>query len=180
MLHKKSSKLRLLSILAMSACLVTGLAVVTQAQGTPGLTIFSGVQSDNQLGYKLDYEGKLGVRDRYHLRIPSRKMEFAVSRLVINYPDSYEGIFDPKAVRVEVAGEKVELEDVSWDKENRAIDIYPKEPIPAGKRVEVVLSNVYNPTQLGTHYFNASIQSPGDLPLTRYVGTWIISIGSDN
>jgi hypothetical protein len=180
MLHKKSSMLRLLSVLAVSGCLVAGLAIATQAQSTPGLTIFSGVQSDNQLGYRLDYEGKLGVRDRYHLRIPARKLEFAVSRLVINYPDTYQGTFDPKAVRVEVAGDRIELDDVALDQENRTIEIYPKEPIPADKRIEVVLSNVYNPTQIGTHYFNASVQSPGDLPLTRYVGTWIISIGNDN
>jgi len=172
--------LRLLSILAVSGCLVTGLAVVTQAQGTPGLTIFSGVKSDDQLGYRLDFEGKLGARDRYHLRIPARKIAFAVSKIVINYPDTYRGTFDPKAVRVEVAGERIALDDVAWDRENRAIEIYPKEPIPAAKRVEVVLSNVYNPTQIGTHYFNASAQSPGDLPLTRYLGTWIISIGGDN
>lgn len=180
MLHKKSSTLRLLSILALSGCFITGLAAVTQAQGTSGLTIFSGVRSENQLGYKLDYSGRLGARDRYHLRIPARKLEFAVSRLVISYPDTFRGTFDPDAIRVEVAGDRIELDDVALDEENRSIEIYPKEPIPADKRVEVVLSNVYNPTQIGTHYFNASIQSPGDLPLTRYVGTWIISIGTND
>jgi Protein of unknown function (DUF2808) len=180
MLNKKSSMLRLLSILTISGCLMTGLAAVTQAQGTSGLTIFSGISSDNQLNYKLDYDGKPGSTDRYHLRIPARKLEFAISRLVINYPETYQGTFDTDAVRVEVAGDRIDLDDVTWDQENRVIEIYPKEPIPADKRVEIVLSNVRNPTRVGTHYFNASIQSPGDVPLTRYVGTWILSIGSNN
>lgn len=153
---------------------------MVRAQGTPGLTIFSGVERDNQLGYKLDYDGRLGARDRYHLRIPARKMEFAVSKLAISYPEAYRGTFDPDSVRVEAAGDRIELEDVVWDQENRVIEIYPKEPIPADTRLEIVLSNVRNPTRVGTHYFNASVLSPGDVPLLRYIGTWIVSIGSDN
>lgn len=180
MLNKKSPMLRLLSVLAIAGCLTTGLAALTQAQGTPGLTIFSGVSQENQLGYKLDYDGRLGARDHYHLRIPARKMEFAVSKLAISYPETYRGTFDPEAVRVEVAGDRIALEDVIWDKDNRVIEIYPQTPIPADKRVEITLANVRNPTRIGTHYFNASVQSPGDVPLLRYVGTWILSIGSND
>jgi hypothetical protein len=181
MLDKKTSMLRLLSVLAIAGCFITGFASMVQAQGgTPGLTIFSGVERDNQLGYKLDYDGRLGVRDRYRLRIPARKLEFAISKLAISYPETYRGTFDPDSVRVEVAGDRIELDDVVWDQENRVIEIYPKEPIPADTRVEIVMSNVRNPTRIGTHYFNASVQSPGDVPLLRYVGTWILSIGSDN
>jgi hypothetical protein len=183
-LSKKSSKkspvVRLFSIFAIVACLTPGLAAVVQAQGTPGFTIFSGVDRDNQLGYKLDYDGRLGVRDRYHLRVPARKLEFAVSKLAISYPDTFEGRFDADAIRVEAAGKEVAIDEATWDEENRVIEIYPAEPIPADTRLEIVLSNVYNPTRVGTHYFNASVQSPGDLPLLRYVGTWIISIGNND
>jgi hypothetical protein len=57
------------------------------------------------------------------------------------------------------------------------IEIYPQEPVAAGNNVELVLSNVKNPATGGIFYFNCLIQSSGDVPLSRYVGTWIISIG---
>ncbi|MBD3881692.1 DUF2808 domain-containing protein [Phormidium tenue FACHB-886] len=179
-MFKKSSVLGLFSVLAIVASFTVGLSTMVKAQGTSGFTIFSGVERENQLGYALDYDGRLGARDRYHLRIPARKLEFAISKLAISYPDTYEGRFDADSVRVEAADKEIVLDEVTWDQENRVIEIYPQEPIPADTRLEIVLSNVRNPTRVGTHYFNASVQSPGDLPLMRYVGTWILSIGNDD
>ncbi|MFM6244668.1 MAG: DUF2808 domain-containing protein, partial [Dolichospermum sp.] len=40
----------------------------------------------------------------------------------------------------------------------------------------LVLSNVQNPSFGGVYYFNCRVLSPGDVPLLRYIGTWIISI----
>jgi hypothetical protein len=40
----------------------------------------------------------------------------------------------------------------------------------------VVLSDVQNPRSGGMYYFNAYINSPGDVPLRRYLGTWILSL----
>lgn len=176
MFQSRSSKLRFLSILAVAGTLVTSLASVSMAQGLPGLTIFSGVAQRDQLGYRLDYGGRPGVQDRYHLRIPAEKLEFAVAKLAITYPDTYRGRFDPDEVEVRLKGDDVPLDQVVWDQENRVIEIYPLEPIPADNRLEIVLSNVQNPNRVGTHYFNALALSPGDLPLMRYVGTWILSI----
>jgi len=67
------------------------------------------------------------------------------------------------------------LQEVVWDKENRLVEIYPQEPVPAGSKVELVFSNVKNPSFGGTYYFNCHL-SPGDVPLRRYLGTWILSI----
>ncbi|NEQ26503.1 MAG: DUF2808 domain-containing protein [Microcoleus sp. SIO2G3] len=168
---------RLFSVLALSGCLATGLALPSLGQGLPGLTIFSGIDRENQLGYRLDNAGRPSVRDRYRLRIPPDKMTLAAAQLVIIYPVTYDGTFDPNDVEVRVGGDEVTLENVEWDRENRIINIYPAEPIPARTRVEVRLSNVRNPIRGGTHYFNAMVRSPGDLPMLRYVGTWIVSIG---
>lgn len=178
--QRKSTLLRLFSALAIAGTLVTSLSAIALSQGLPGLTIFSGVDRKNQLGYRLDYQGTAGVQDRYHLRIPADKLTFAVSKFAITYPDTYTGTFDPHQVEVRVKGKDVPLDDVTWDRENRVIEIYPTEPIPAANRVEIVLSNVRNPVRVGTHYFNAMVQSPGDLPLMRYVGTWILSVGGNN
>lgn len=178
MSRQQSFTLRLLSALAVSGCVITGFAATGFAQGLPGLTIFSGVDRENQLGWRMDYDGRPGARDRYRLRIPAKKMEFAVEQFSITYPDTYRGRFDPDEVAVKVNGDEVALDEVNWDPENRVIEIYPQQPVPADTRVEIILSHVYNPTRLGTHYFNAMVRSPGDLPLARYLGTWILTIGN--
>lgn len=149
------------------------------AQGLPGLTIFSGVDRANQLSWRMDFDGVPGRTDRYRLRIPAKKMQFAVEQFSITYPDTYTGTFNTDDIEVEVNGDAVELGDVTWDPENRIIEIYPQTPVPADSRVELVLSEVRNPNRIGTHYFNALVRSPGDLPLMRYVGTWILTINND-
>ncbi|MBE9232944.1 DUF2808 domain-containing protein [Cuspidothrix issatschenkoi LEGE 03284] len=167
---------RLLSTLAVTSCLLTGLPAMTLAQSLPGLTLFSGVKGENQLPFRLDFGGQTSSTDRYILRIPAKKMKLAVAQFAITYPNYYEGTFDPKDVEVKVKGKKVPLSEVKWDKEGRVIQIFPQEPVPAGDRVELILSNVQNPSFGGVYYFNCQVLSPGDIPLLRYLGTWIISI----
>lgn len=167
---------RLFSALAVTGCLLTGLPAISLAQGMPGFTIFGGPDRGNQLNYRLDY-GKSGMSgDRYRLRIPSKKVTLAIAQLNISYPDYYKGEFDQKDIKVRVKDKTIELAEVIWDKENRFIEIYPKEPIAAGNNVEVVLSNVTNPSPGGMYNFNVRIRTPGDVPLLRYLGTWLLSI----
>ncbi|BAY96097.1 hypothetical protein NIES37_00230 [Tolypothrix tenuis PCC 7101] len=167
---------RLLSTLAVTGCLLTGFQAVSWAQGLPGLTLFSGIKSENQLPYRLDFGGQSDGWDRYIFRIPANKMKLAVAQFAITYPDYYKGTFDPKEVQVKVKGKAVRLSEVKWDKEGRVIEIFPEEPVPAGSRVEVELSNVKNPTFGGVYYFNCQVLSPGDVPLLRYLGSWVVSI----
>jgi hypothetical protein len=167
---------RLLSTLAVTTCLLAGVPAISWAQSLPGWTLFSGVEGKNQLPFRLDFGGQTNGWDRYRLKITNKKLNTAVAHFVITYPEYYKGTFDPKKVEVNVRNKKVALSEVKWDKENRVLEIYPQEPIPAGNNVEVILSNVKNPASGGIFYFNCSVQSPGDVPLSRYVGTWIISI----
>jgi hypothetical protein len=103
-------------------------------------------------------------------------MKLAVAQFAITYPNYYKGSFDPKAVEVRVKGKSVPLSEVKWNKEGRIIEIFPEEPVPAGSNVELVLSNVQNPAFGGMFYFNCQVLSPGDVPMLRYLGTWLISI----
>ncbi|MBW4594730.1 MAG: DUF2808 domain-containing protein [Brasilonema angustatum HA4187-MV1] len=167
---------RLLSTLAVTSCLLAGIPAISWAQSLPGLTIFSGVKGENQLPFRLDFGGQTNGWDRYRLKISSKKMKTAVARFVISYPNYYQGTFDSKEIEVKAKGKKIALSDVKWDKENHVLEIFPQEAVPAGTDVELILSNVKNPSSGGMFYFNCSIQSPGDVPLSRYIGTWIISI----
>jgi len=178
---RQKRSLCLLSTVALLSSLGTVAISFTPpswAQGLPGLTIFSGVKQENQLSWRMDFDGQPGVTDRYRLRIPAKKMEFAVEEFSITYPDTYKGEFDTKEIAIKVNDKEVPVSDVNWDAENRVIEIYPQTPVPANSRVELVLSQVRNPNRIGTHYFNAMVRSPGDLPLMRYLGTWILTIGN--
>ena len=179
MFAPKTSMRRLLATLAIASCLLTGFPALLQAQGLPGFTLFSGVKGEDQLPFRLDFGGVPNMWDRYRLRIPAKKMKLAVSQFAILYPNYYNGDFDPKSVEVTARGTKVPIQDVKWDKENHLIEINLQEPVPAGKSVELVLSNVKNPAFGGVYYFNCEILSPGDVPLRRPIGTWILSINRE-
>lgn len=166
----------LLSTLAITGCLLTSIPTITLAQGLPGLTLFSGVKRENQLPFRLDFGGQANGTDRYVLKIPAKKMKLAVAQFAISYPNYFDGTFDPKEVEVKVKGKSVPLSEVKWNKEARLIEIFPQEPVPAGNNVELELSNVENPAFGGMFYFRCRILSPGDVPLLRYLGTWIIGI----
>jgi hypothetical protein len=169
---------RLLSTAAIAACLFSGATAAVVAQGLPGLTIFGGVEDGYELGYRLDNQGRSNRFDRYRLRIPADKMEFAVSRFTITYPDNYEIRFDIEDVEfeLEVNDEDVVIDEVTWNEEDRAIDIYPQVNVPANSSIEIVMDDIRNP-RAGFYYFNAFVYSPGDLPMGRYVGTWILNLG---
>lgn len=177
MLFKKSSRQRLLSAVAVTTCMITGVASQSWAQSNAGFTLWGGVARESQLNYYLDFGGRPDQWDRYRFRIPASKMELGVAQFAISYPDYFDGKFDPKKVEVRVKGKSVKLSEVKWDKENHVIQIYLEEPILAGNSVELVFSNVKNPPFGGIYYFNAQILTPGDVPLPRYLGTWVLSIG---
>lgn len=176
-LMKRLSR-RLLPAAAIASCLVSGVTGAVVAQGLPGLTLFGGVEDGYELGYRLDNQGRSNRFDRYRLRIPTDKMEFAVSRFTITYPDNYRVNFDVEDVEFElkVNGDQVVIDEVTWNEEDRVIDIYPQVNVPANSRVEVVMNNIRNP-RAGFYYFNAFVYSQGDLPMGRYVGTWILNLG---
>lgn len=162
--------------LAIAGCLVAAVPAISIAQSNPGLTIFGGVKGEDNLNYHLDFGGRSGSWDRYRLRIGAKKMKLAVAQFAISYPDYYKGEFDTKQVEVFYKGKSVPLQEVKWNKENNILEIYPTEPVPAGGDVEIQLSNVRNPNFGGMYYFNCQILSPGDVPLLRYLGTWVVTI----
>lgn len=170
---------RIVSALAIASCVLVSLPTLSLAQGLPGLTVFGGPGRENELRYRLDYNGVRARRDRYRLRVPASKLERAVSEFRITYPENFTrhgGKFDPDEIEVRVDGDSLPLDEVVWDQEGSQIEIYLTDPIPARTNVEIVFSDVQNPRRVGMHFFNASIGSPGDIPLMQYIGTWVIGI----
>ncbi len=166
-----------LTTLSLSACFVAVAPIVVTAQNNPGLTIFGGVERENQLDYYLDFGGRTNGWDRYRLRIPGNKLTEGAARFIIKYPDYFEGKFDTEKVEVRMNGESLPIREVVWDQENYLLEIDLETPITEAKKVEIVLSNVKNPRRGGTFYFNCDVVAAGEIPLRLYAGTWIISIG---
>ncbi|MDJ1183888.1 DUF2808 domain-containing protein [Roseofilum casamattae] len=170
---------RPLMALAIATSLVAGIPTLSLANGLPGLTIFGGTDREHALPYRLDFDGYPNQTDRYRLRIPPKKMTEAVQQFTISYaesPATFTGRIDPDRVEVRIKGKAQPLEEVIWDEENRLIEIYPTEAIPAATaNLEVVLSNVKNPG-FGIYRFKCLAIVPGDVPLPRYLGTWEITI----
>jgi len=175
-MFSRTSVQTVFSSLAIATCLTGIFPLLTQAEGLPGLTIFGGPGSNENLGYRLDFGGNANGWDRYRLRIPGKKMGLAVAQFAISYSKDYKGTFNEKTIEVRVKGKRVKLREAKWKKDDLVIEIVPEEPIPAKSDVEIWLENVKNPSGGGMFYFNLQVQSPGDLPLYRYLGTWVISI----
>jgi hypothetical protein len=165
---------RILSVLAVTALCLGGTIAPSWSQ-TSGWTIFGGVERKYELKYRLQ-RGKADTWDRYWLKIPAKKVNWAVLQFQITYPEYFDGEFDSNEIEVKVDDETIEIQDALWDPENRLIEIYPLEPIPANKDIEIVLSDVQNPRFGGMFNFNCRIVTPGGPPLPQYLGTWVLAI----
>jgi hypothetical protein len=167
----------LLTTLALATTIVTSIPQEMKAQTNPGLTIFSGVERDNILNYRLDFGGKQDSWDRYRLRVPGKKITEGVAKFFISYPDYFDGKFDTDRIEVRIDGKPLPLREVIWDQESRIVEIDLENPLLESKKVEIVFSNVKNPSS-GTFYFQCQILTPGQVPVRLHVGTWILSIAN--
>lgn len=195
-LHRQSAR-GLLAALAFTGCTVGGLttALLTSpdalAQGA-GLNI-QWNQNPNKrarfLPFTIELSNTRNQFGRYRLRIGSEDLKLAAMQFTVGYsPKFFDGKFDPKAVEVKVCQtlgnalsnpkgcKTIDIEEVTTDLERGRISIYPKEPVPAGSNVEMSFSNVRNPRNSGLYRLDGFIETPGDVPLLRQAGSWMLEI----
>tara|TARA_Y100001968_G_scaffold164913_1_gene150939 strand:- start:879 stop:1244 length:366 start_codon:yes stop_codon:yes gene_type:complete len=55
------------------------------------------------------------------------------------------------------------------------IEVFPNNPVPAGEHIAVVMK-IFNPRSRGMHIVNGISQTPGDLPISSYIGSWSLDI----
>lgn len=166
-----------LTALALTGCTIGGINTVAQAQGTPGLVIF-GKKGVDILNYHLDFGGVAENRDRYRLRIPKNKLPNGLSRLVISYPEYFDGSFDTDKIEVRPDRDKkksLPLKSVVWNEKNRFVQIDLEKPLQTPEELEIVMSNTQNP-DVGTYYFDAQVVPGVGAPVLEKVGAWVLSI----
>jgi len=167
-MHRKTA-----TLLAIALGLgLTSAAAPSLAQSNAGFIIFGKIR-DNALDYTLD-SGISNQVDRYSLRLKPQKI--AINEILITYSAGFEGEFDPKSMAVEMDGKPLPLTSSQWNRANRTVELVLKEPIPVDRMATVVLSNVRNPFFGGLFQFDARIRSITDLPILRYIGSWMIGI----
>ena len=166
----------LLTALTIATCTVGGVQTIAFAQGTPGLVLF-GNRDVDVLNYYLDFGGIADNRDRYRFRIPKKKLQNGVTRLVISYPDYFDGKFNTDKIEVRPNREKKESLPLkaTWDEENRLVQIVLDTPLKDPKELEIVLSDTKNP-DVGTYYFFAQVHPATGTPVPEQIGAWVVNI----
>jgi hypothetical protein len=156
------------------------------AQGTPGLVEF---RWDNTKDYRKLYffmtETARLKRSEYYLLLKPKDRKTAILKLTVGIPKSFDVDIQPKNVQLcymkeggmlsRTRCEKQIQAVVEVSKDNTAIEIFPETPVPVGKTIGVYL-NIFNPFNAGMYQFNALAQAPGDVPISGYLGSWLIQI----
>ena len=161
-----------------------------QAQGTPGLVEF---RWDNSKDYRKLYffmtETARLKRSEYYLILKPKDRKTAILKLTVGIPKSFDVDIQPKNVQLcymkeggmlaRTRCEKQIPAVVEVSKDGTAVEIFPETPVPVGKTIGVYM-NLFNPFNAGMYQFNALAQAPGDVPISGYLGSWLIQIDPPN
>ena len=170
----------------ISSGVLSEVLFIKKAYSYPSLLEF---RWENSTGYKKLYysQSSKEKRDRstYYLVLRPNDRKTAILKLNITVPDYFDANISPKKLslcRVTLGGmlsrtkciEKIPAV-FEINEAQTSIDVFPDKPIPVGESYAVVMK-IFNPNQSGMFQFNALGQPPGDIPVSRYLGSWSIDI----
>ena len=165
-------------------------APAAQAQGIPGLFEF---RWDNDRDYRKLYYFITNTgrqqRSEYYLILKPKDRKTAILKLTVTVPSYFDSEIKPQDVKLCKMSEGGMLKrtrcletipaTVEVAKNGKAIEIFPNTPVSDQHTIGVYL-NIFNPSTLGMFQLNAMAQAPGDIPVSTYLGSWIISIDPTN
>jgi len=176
------------------ACLaLAGLGVdAPRAQADAGSTSGFEFRWDSQRDYRKLYyfisSGRATARSDYYLVLSPKDRKTALIKLAIAVPKDFDTKLDPKAielcfmnrggVREKTGCKEVIPATVEVSADSTAVEIFPDRPVPTGKSIGVHM-RLYNPFNPGMYQFNALGQAPGDVPVSGYLGSWVIEISPE-
>ena len=170
--------------------LATPVPPPANAQGTPGLIEF---RWDNAKDYRKLYffmtDTQRLKRSEYYLILRPKDRKTAILKLTITIPKHFDAKIEPKRVKLCKMSEGGMLArtrcqetipaTIEIAENGRAVEIFPDTPIPDSGTVGVYM-NLFNPYNMGMYQFNALAQAPGDMPISTYLGSWLIQIDPPN
>lgn len=157
-----------------------------RAQGTPGLFEF---RWDNNKDFRKLYffmtDTVRSKRSEYYLILKPKDRKTATLKLSVKLPDYWQADLEAKRMKLCVMKEGGMLArtrcletipaTIEVSANGRVIDVFPNTPIPDNKTIGLYMVLI-NPFNAGMYQFNAFIQPPGDIPVSSYVGSWLIQI----
>ncbi len=181
---------RLPALLAASLGLgvagLTGPLPPVLAQGTPSLLEF---RWENNRDYRRLYyflsNTERSRRSEYFLILRPRDRNNAILKLTVTVPEHFNASIDSDRVRLCTMREGGMLArtrcletipaTIEISENGRAIDIFPDTPVADNETIGVNM-RLFNPSNAGMFQFNALAQAPGDVPVSGYLGSWVIQI----
>jgi len=157
-----------------------------RAQGTSGLVEF---RWDNNKDYNKLYFFLTNTlrqqRSDYYLILRPKDRKTAILKLTITVPDYFDTRIEAKRIKVcrmstggmtrRTRCEKPIPATVEVSANGQAIEIFPDTPIPVDGTIGVLMT-LFNPSNAGMFQFNALAQAPGEVPISGYLGSWLIQI----
>jgi len=156
------------------------------AQATPGLMEF---RWENNKDYRKLYffqsETARLKRAEYYLLLRPKDRKTAILKLTITIPATFNATIESKNLKFCKMTEGGMLKRTRCDKvipatievaaNGRSIDVYPDTPVSEKDTIGLFML-LFNPDTAAMSQFNALAQAPGRLPISSYLGSWLIQI----
>ena len=175
-----------LGALAISPLAPKLLEQPAQAQATPSLMEF---RWDNTKDYRKLYYFMTNTRplarSEYYFILKPKDRKTAILKLSITIPKYFDAKIDPKQIKLckmseggmlsRTRCESIIPATVEVSPNGKAIEIFPNTPVPVGSTIGVYMT-LFNPFNAGMFQFNAMAQAPGEVPISGYLGSWLIEV----
>ena len=188
--QRRAAALGAASAVALAGLQASGLPLAPSgaalAQGTPGLMEFrwDNTKDYNKLYFFVTNTIRL-QRSDYYLILKPKDRNTAILKLTITIPEHFDAKLYPKLMRLctmspggmtkRTRCEKTIPATIEVGPNGKAIEIFPNTPIPVGGTVGLMMT-LFNPFTAGMFQFNALAQAPGEIPVSGYLGSWLIEI----
>ena len=154
--------------------------------GTPGLMEF---RWDSDRDYrKLYYFQTSSIendRSEWYLHLRAKDRKTSIMKLTVTVPDYFDSKLRPERMTLcrtssgSMTSRTRCLEEVpatiEVNKTQTAIEVYPDTPVPVEGDYSLRIK-LFNPQGKRMYQLNALIQAPGDVPMSGYVGSWLIDM----
>ena len=124
-------------------------------------------------------------RSEYYLMLRPKDRKTAILKLSISVPSYFDSKIDAKQIKLCKMSEggmlkKTRCEEtipatIEVSENGRSIEIFPETPVSDKDTIGVYM-NLFNPFNAGMYQFNALAQAPGDIPVSGYLGSWLVQI----
>jgi len=156
------------------------------AQGTPSIMEFRWDQTkDYRKLYYFTTNTARQQRSEYYFVLKPKDRKTAILKLAISVPKTFDTTIDPKRIKLcymksgsftrRTRCDETIPATVEVTTDGRSIEIFPDTPVPVGKTIGVYMQ-VINPPSAGMFQFNALAQAPGAVPISGYLGSWLIQV----